>query len=127
MCNEIMEEVSGYRKPGVEAVLEGYIRYRIKREHYPGVIPKSGFHVDGIVYTSVPESAWRRLDSFEGELYQRQTVRVFLNNRNAVYADTYIIKPKYLHLLDDSQWSYQVFLESGKHHFQKQYIGYRSI
>lgn len=127
MCEDIMLEVSGCSLSCVSGILKGYSRRLVKGEHYPAVMPDKSGIVEGAVYRDVPDSAWERLDRFEGEMYKRRDVIVELNNGKVLNAETYVIQPEYLSCLDSSDWDFDDFMTTGKVKFQKHYKGYQSL
>lgn len=127
MCDDIMLEVSGCETSCVNGTLKGYCRRSVKGEYYPAIVPDVESNVDGVVYLNLPDSAWERLDSFEGEMYSREPVRIAVNNKEIINAATYVLKPKFKDRLDQSEWSFSDFLRNGKTNFQKSYKGYQSL
>ena len=127
MCDDIMREVAGCRLSHVTGTLKGYRRRSVKGEYYPALVPDEDGRVDGVVYHSVPASAWERLDRFEGELYARRRVQIELNDGTALRADAYVVKPEYLDRLEPSEWDFAEFLRNGKVRFQSHYKGFRTL
>ena len=127
MCEDIMGEVSGCRLSYVPGTLKGYSRRSVKGERYPALVPHEEGRVEGVVYRNVPDSAWARLDRFEGKMYARQLVRIVLNNGTTLPAATYVVQPEFLGHLDQSDWDFEDFLHNGKASFQKHYKGYQSL
>jgi gamma-glutamylcyclotransferase (GGCT)/AIG2-like uncharacterized protein YtfP len=125
MCEDIMLEASGYAPSSRPATLKEYRRYTIKGERYPGIAPFAGSTVEGIVYLDVPESAWVRLDKFEGDLYMRKSVYIEVN-KEFLPAATYVVKPEFYDFLDDVEWSFSDFLRNTKADFLKSYKGFFS-
>lgn len=127
MFEDIMGEVSGCSLPHEPGTLKGYSRRSVKGEYYPALVPDEKGHVQGVVYRNVPDSAWERLDRFEGEMYARQLVQIELNDGALLPAATYVIQEEFLGHLDRSEWNVADFLRSGKSRFQKHYKGYWSL
>jgi len=113
MCADIMHQVAGCLPAHALATLARYRRCRIRGEEYPAIVGQQGVAVQGVVYLEVPDAAWMRLDRFEGEMYDRRTVRVDCADGNRLAADTYVIRPEFAHLLLTSEWSYEEFLRAG--------------
>lgn len=127
MCEDIMTEVAGTQLSCEAAILHGYRRFLVKDEHYPGVIMEAGGVVTGIVYHGLDAVNWQRLDRFEGEMYDRQPVRVcYADGREAV-VDCYLFRPEFFHRLSSTEWDFAAFLQSGKTLFQHQYSGFKAI
>ncbi|BCN93506.1 hypothetical protein THMIRHAM_12910 [Thiomicrorhabdus immobilis] len=127
MCQEIMQEVCGDSFHSVPGQITGFSRRCIQGEYYPGILASTEDTVEGVLYLDVSSQAWRRLDVFEGEQYQRQWVAVQLENGSTLMAETYVIRTEFIDVLDNKKWSFDDFLKNGKTHFQSQYSGYEAI
>jgi gamma-glutamylcyclotransferase (GGCT)/AIG2-like uncharacterized protein YtfP len=127
MCDDIMHEVCGFRLSRVAGTLKGYSRRSVKCEHYPAIAPDEKGRVEGVVYRNVPDSAWYRLDRFEGEMYARQVVRIELIDGSDMLAATYVVQPEFLDRLDPSDWDFADFVRYGKASFQRKYKGYQLL
>jgi gamma-glutamylcyclotransferase (GGCT)/AIG2-like uncharacterized protein YtfP len=127
MCEDIMQEVSGCLLKHRRGVLKGYVRQRVKGQVYPGLLQREANRVDGVVYLNVPASAWERLDRFEGEMYARRTVSIEMDSGGRLAAETYIVRPEYVDRLEEAEWDFSEFLNSGKSKFRAGYVGYHSI
>ena len=127
MCEDIMRDVSGCRLSQVPGVLKGYSRRSVKGEYYPGILPDEEGRVAGIVYSHVPDSAWDRLDRFEGEMYDRLTVLIELSNGATLHAGTYVVKPEFQDHLESSDWNFADFLRHRKADFQEHYEGFQLL
>jgi gamma-glutamylcyclotransferase (GGCT)/AIG2-like uncharacterized protein YtfP len=127
MCDDIMGEVSGFRLSHTTGTLKGYTRRAVKGEHYPALLPDDKDRVEGVAYLDVPESAWHRLDRFEGEMYERLRVEITLGSGATLHAETYVVKPEFLIRLEPHGWDFAEFLGTGKTSFQRHYRGYRSL
>ena len=119
MCEDIMVKVSGCRLPHEPGTLKGYKRRSVIGEAFPAVMPEKEAMVNGLIYRDVPDSAWDRLDRFEGEMYQRHHVIVELSDHTTVPADVYVIHPTCLHYLDDCDWDVDDFIKTKKARFQR--------
>ncbi|MGB3211458.1 MAG: gamma-glutamylcyclotransferase family protein [Desulforhopalus sp.] len=127
MCNDIMSTVAACQNSTCQATLNDFFRSKIREEEYPGIVPQPGSVVDGVLYLDLCDDAIKRLDVFEGELYQRQEVTVITEEGSTVAAMTYVIKPRYRELLTDQQWSFTEFLAVGKKRFEKSYFGFGDL
>lgn len=131
MCQEIMNQVCGASFDSVNAKVFGFSRHCVQGEHYPGMVACSEVSavslVEGMLYLNVSPMALKRLDDFEGDMYHRQTVEVLIDDGSKVFAQTYVIRPEFIHVLDDKAWSFEHFLKYGKADFQEAYQGYQSI
>lgn len=127
LCEDIMERVSGCRLSYEPATLKDYSRRSVRGEHYPGIIPQVGAFVEGAVYLDVPDSAWQRLDRFEGDMYTRRLVQVELKKSKPLFAATYVVHTSFLHFLEETEWDYTEFLRNGKNNFLRRYKGYQML
>ncbi|OIW30380.1 hypothetical protein CONLIGDRAFT_632439 [Coniochaeta ligniaria NRRL 30616] len=60
------------------AILHGYCRRRVKYVDYPGITPDEKHQVFGTYATGLTDANVRKLDIFEGDQYERRTVKVKL-------------------------------------------------
>ena len=128
MCADIMHAVSG--SPGLagsRGLLRDHCRLCVRGEHYPGLVPRPGASVEGIIYHAVPAGAWARLDRFEGDMYLRSSVTVELADATILRAQTYLIRPELGRCLEDREWKLEEFLSHGKAEFERAYTGYAAI
>ncbi len=102
---EVFEAVTRQSRDGLPAVLEGFRRTKLKGFGFPAIVPVAGMETSGLVYTALEEDAWRRLDAFEDDFYDRKTVRVRLASGAVLEAQTYVLSHQFLHLSLDESWS----------------------
>lgn len=122
-----MREVSGLTCPGRPARLTDYQRLSLQGEPYPALIPQSGTSIEGILYADITTTAWRRLDDFEGDMYERKQVTVVLFDGSSQSAHTYVLRKDYFDLLANDEWDFTAFLADGKRQFESEYKGYHAI
>lgn len=122
MCRDIIEALAGPCCEASDAVLRDYRRLAVKNERYPGIIYAEGFTVSGVVYSGIPEEGMRRLDNFEGEMYERTLVEVDLAGGVPKKVFTYVVKDQFRGLLDSEDWNFEEFLETGKEIFKAQLV-----
>lgn len=128
MSPDIMEEVSGGQFASYNAVAEGFQRFCVRHEPYPGMVGSSAGKVEGVVYEGLDSAAMHRLDIFEGEMYVRLPIQVRRTKDNfAMEVMAYIVKLDYQHMLTQEIWNYEKFLAEGKRIFTEQYMGFRDI
>jgi gamma-glutamylcyclotransferase (GGCT)/AIG2-like uncharacterized protein YtfP len=127
ICEDIMVAVSGRRVTGVRCWLRDYARGKIQGEVYPGIVARPGKVVEGVLYSDLPEAAWKRLDLFEGERYQRKAIQVELEDGDVREAQVYVLRPEFAHALSASPWSLEEFLRSGKEEFRRRYLGFEAL
>jgi gamma-glutamylcyclotransferase (GGCT)/AIG2-like uncharacterized protein YtfP len=106
---EVLSAVTGCHLEGNRAVLDDYACYLVKDKVYPGIIPERGASVAGLVYTGIGEAHFRKLDRFEGELYQRVRVCVTDPEGNPLQAWTYVICDSMHGRLTRAPWNPEEF------------------
>ncbi len=104
MNKETMLKISGCTPECMSAVLHGFKRLCIKGAAYPGIVPSGSDRVEGLIYFDLPASAWKRLDEYEGSIYERQSVQVETGSSRLVQASAYVVKREFYHLLEDRPW-----------------------
>jgi len=117
MVPEVMQAVTGRTFRAEPATLTGYTRYRIKRHVYPGIVATKYGYVDGLLYYAIDVDSLQSLDAFESEVYDRKNVQVLLADKDEVEAFTYVIAPRYKHLLSDDDWDVQKFEQQDLHRY----------
>jgi gamma-glutamylcyclotransferase (GGCT)/AIG2-like uncharacterized protein YtfP len=127
MCDDIMRSVAGCSLSQTHGLLRNYRRYKVRGEVYPALIASAGGAVEGIVYHDISDIAWRRLDRFEGEMYERRCVNVLLADGRTETAYTYLIKPEFEGKLVSIEWDFEGFLQTGKVRFEADYPGYGAL
>lgn len=127
MSEDIMEEVAGCGLAHDPGILRGYSRRAVKREVFPALIADAAGRVEGVVYHDLTAPAWERLDRFEGDIYVRTHVIIELSNGEIIPAETYVIHPASVDLLEPFEWDFAEFLRNGKTRFQEGYKGYRKL
>jgi len=65
------------------ALLPGHRRHRVKNCDYPAVVPSDDSSVRGTLVTGLTSGDIYRLDMFEGEDYDRQVVKVWVDREAA--------------------------------------------
>ena len=125
MIPSVMHAVTNRPFPSQKAVLKGYARFTVTGESYPGIIPASDAVTQGLIYNDVDAKSLERLDEFEGDLYQRTSVRVETVKKDILNADTYVIKPEYRGCLSFQEWHVKEFARKHLETFLKTYQGFR--
>jgi gamma-glutamylcyclotransferase (GGCT)/AIG2-like uncharacterized protein YtfP len=115
----VMYAVTVRRFRGIGAFIKGYARYSVKGESYPGIIPATNAVTDGIVYLDVDELSLKRLDEFEGDLYQRTPIPAETGKGEIYDAETYVIKPEYRRCLTSKEWHLNEFFQNHLESFLK--------
>ena len=132
----VLHAVVGRVPRSIAATLDGFARRRVAGELFPAIVEAPGERVAGVLYLTLDDRAWRRLDAFEGDLYERRSVVVtpasrFLpsdleapgagegvaipvrgderDERRAVSALTYVVRRDVRHRLSAELWDPEVF------------------
>lgn len=127
MCEDIMSAVAVARCAHQPAILKGYRRAPVIGEHYPGIVAATDSEVAGVLYLELPESAWPRLDAFEGSRYARQQVRVRLEDGRREMAWAYVFRAEHAHRLAAGEWDFERFKRTGKARFERLYLGFDKL
>jgi gamma-glutamylcyclotransferase (GGCT)/AIG2-like uncharacterized protein YtfP len=94
MFPEVWERVVRGRYFFQPAVAQGFQRYCVMQETYPGMIAISGQSVEGVLYFDVDSDDLKALDAFEGSDYVRENVNVRLPDGSVLTAATYLYLPR---------------------------------
>ncbi len=106
---EVLLAVTGCHLEGDKAILDDYACYTVKGKVYPGITPERDASVEGVVYTGIGEVHFKKLDRFEGDLYERVRVCVTDTEGNPLQAWTYAIKDALRDQLTPAPWSKEDF------------------
>ncbi len=91
------------------AWLKGFKRTQICNDNYPVIVPSPNHSpFAGIVYRGVGLSDLKRLDAFEGKIYIRTRVRIWVANK-PLAAHTYVLKRRFYYLAGRKLWHPQSF------------------
>ena len=118
---ELLQSVIGRRIEGNPAVLEGYICRRVKHTDYPAITQRTGSSTQGSVYWGIDAPAWRRLDAFESNLYERSVVEISHADAASAMAYTYVIADAYKKHLTDEVWVLEHFRLSHLNRYLSQF------
>lgn len=122
MWTEVLESVIGRPLAGVPATLAGYRRIRMRGVHYPAVVSSRNDEVAGVLYDGLSEADFRNLDRFEGEEYERLTVRVAASE-----AEVYVLSDAWMHLAEDRPWHPEDLKAEHLAAFRAEYKGWRDL
>lgn len=125
MFSQVMHHVTGRTFSGCSASIEGYARFLVRGEHYPGIVPFCQMRTTGMLYRAVPHHTLTCLDRFEGALYKRQNVRIRLFNGSRVWAYAYVIRPSSRHILSTHPFEPETFFNQHLEKFLNTYRPYR--
>lgn len=109
----------------IEGTLCGYQRRGVRGATYPCIIPANDEDcIQGVIYINVCAADIRRLDAFEGALYDRQTAVCVGTNHKRYHAEVYVIKMRYRARVADEAWDADWFASQGLAQFLSQYGGF---
>jgi gamma-glutamylcyclotransferase (GGCT)/AIG2-like uncharacterized protein YtfP len=106
---EVLQAVTGCHLEGEKAMLDDYASYLVRGKTYPGITLERGASVEGVVYTGIGEAHFKKLDRFEGELYERARVCVTDTEGNPLQAWTYVIRDAMRDQLTRTPWNKEDF------------------
>jgi len=105
---EIAAAVTGRALYGEPATLAEHARFQVRDAPFPGIVPRTGASVPGLVFPGIDATALARLDEFEGEMYVRTRVRCD-TAAGSVDAEAYVIHPDWRSALLDLPWDADAF------------------
>lgn len=123
MSLDIWQNIATGHYQHEQAFLDGYRRVYIKHDCYPVLIPASSqSRLTGIIYLKIKIPDLRRLDAFEGKIYQRKTITITLEHSSKkLKAQAYFLKPQYRYLASGRIWSANYFNQKFKTQFIQTY------
>jgi len=124
MFPSVMRAVTEQEFPSLKARLRDYARYEVIGEAYPGLTPLEGAVTEGVLYLDVDVLSVRRLDDFEGPLYERTEIAVDTPEGESLTAQTYVFKPQYRDRLSSDEWGAKHFEKADLLEFMKTYRGF---
>ena len=124
MWADIMARVCGHEFASEPASLADHRRHPVRGQDYPGLRAAAGGLVPGRVYRDVDAAAWARLDTFEGEEYERADVVVALADGTALPAQVYRFRDAFADHLLPGDWDAEAFAREGRGRFMARYVGF---
>jgi gamma-glutamylcyclotransferase (GGCT)/AIG2-like uncharacterized protein YtfP len=106
---EVLQAVTGCHLEGERAVLDDYACYTVKGKVYPALIHEPRARTEGLVYTGIGDAHLRKLDDFEGNLYQRIRVCVTDEEGKPLQAWTYVVREAMRAQLTRTPWNREDF------------------
>jgi gamma-glutamylcyclotransferase (GGCT)/AIG2-like uncharacterized protein YtfP len=124
MIPSVMVAVTGHNFRAEGACLRDYARFKVKGESYPGIIYQKGAFTNGVVYLGLDALSLKRLDEFEGDLYERVSVQVLSAQGGTLTAEAYVIKREGSGLLSSEPWDLEEFEKNHLEKFMASYKGF---
>lgn len=109
MFPEVLQRVTGGHFEGIPASLDDYGCYTVIGHAFPGIVRAAGAVTQGLVYAGIGDSFLRRIDRYEGDLYERLRVCVSDVEGRPLQAWTYVIPAARRDMLSKQAWDPQVF------------------
>lgn len=81
MYPEVQKVIAGEEMSGVDAILPGYKRVKLRDRDYPGIIPCEASQVQGKILLEVRKEIIQLFDNFEGDEYMQAQVLVQAGSR----------------------------------------------
>lgn len=103
MIPRVMEAVTGRLFATAPALLQGFARYALRGETYPGLVPETTAATDGVLWRHVDDDSLRLLDEFEGDWYERQRVTAIVGG-DPVSVETYVLVETQRHRVSHRRW-----------------------
>ena len=125
MIPRVMEAVCGRTFDALDALLQGYARYALRGETYPGLVPEDAVATEGVLWQGVDADSLRRLDVFEGDWYTRESVTVLTgagSEELACEAQTYVLVPAQHFRVSRRRWSRDRFETRYLQRFLSSYV-----
>jgi gamma-glutamylcyclotransferase (GGCT)/AIG2-like uncharacterized protein YtfP len=124
MFPSVMKAVTGREFPSRKARVKNYVRFKVKGESYPGLIPLEGTVTEGVLYFNVDALSVGRLDDFEGEMYERMEVQADGLEGQSFSAHAYVIRAQCRFRLSSSDWDPERFEANDLREFMARYRGF---
>jgi len=101
--------LGGAPRPAAAARLDGYRRGPLRGEPYPGILPASEASTAGVLYTQLCREDFEILDLFEGPVYERIEVEVWLAEGGRARACAYEVRAEHRSRVAPDAWSFERF------------------
>ena len=122
MIPRVMQVVTGQLFIDSPALIQGFARYTLRGETYPGLVEEAMATTEGVLWHDVDEDSLSRLDVFEGEWYVRRPVPIIVDG-SPVDAETYVLNDAQRHRVSHRRWSRDRFETRYLQRFLSSYDG----
>jgi gamma-glutamylcyclotransferase (GGCT)/AIG2-like uncharacterized protein YtfP len=120
----IQRRVTGREFEAMPARVHGFARRRVRDETYPTLVPAApSSNVDGALLGGVDAAALARLDAYEGDAYERISVRALRADGAVVTAWLWLLRPSERHRISDEPWDLATFVAHDLTRFEAEYEG----
>jgi gamma-glutamylcyclotransferase (GGCT)/AIG2-like uncharacterized protein YtfP len=129
MFPEVWQAVVGREFATVEGGVRGFSIYRVRDAAFPGIISTGDTNsVRGVVYLDVDEPSVARLDVFEDDFYERQSISIACDDGSLRDAHAYIVPVRNRSVLTDERWDRERFIASGGlEEFIRRFAGFTRV
>jgi gamma-glutamylcyclotransferase (GGCT)/AIG2-like uncharacterized protein YtfP len=129
MFPEVWRAVVGRMFDTVQGTAAGYAIFRVADAVFPGIMAAGDSDVvRGVVYLNVDHSSLARLDLFEDDFYERQTLWIECQDHQRRAADAYVVPVDKREILTDEPWDREAFIAGGGlEHFIQRFGGFDRI
>lgn len=124
MFPSVMKAVTGREFSSRNARVKNHARFKVTGKSYPGLTPLEGAVTEGVLYLDVDAFSVKRLDDFEGEIYERAGISADALDGESLMAQTYLIKPQYRDRLSSEPWDPEHFEKADLIDFMASYRGF---
>ncbi|VAX13730.1 hypothetical protein MNBD_GAMMA24-1084 [hydrothermal vent metagenome] len=107
---QVVQIITGQILTGVPARLEGYARYQLKNQAYPGIIQEADASITGTLYLDLDDMLVARIDEYEDTCYERRSLQVITKNGMTVAAQAYVVAQENRELLSSRPWDQERFI-----------------
>ena len=109
MVPAVWQAVCGVPALQRPATLTGYARFRVRGQHFPGIMPVTGATTEGVLIDDIDDTLWRRLDEFESTFYERLVVAVETPEAPVLAACAYVVAAAHRQGLTRERWTPERF------------------
>jgi gamma-glutamylcyclotransferase (GGCT)/AIG2-like uncharacterized protein YtfP len=128
MFPQVWEAVIERMFPTIEGAASGFEVFRVKDAVFPGIIETAERSVRGVIYLDVDPDSVKRLDTFEDDFYERQTIWIDCDGGQQLEADAYVVPEANRSVLTDEIWDRDEFVASGGlQDFINRFAGFRRV
>jgi gamma-glutamylcyclotransferase (GGCT)/AIG2-like uncharacterized protein YtfP len=114
MFPQVWQAVVGRSFQTVEGAAAGFEVFRVRDAVFPGIAAGNGAcSVHGVVYLDIDPKSTARLDQFEDDFYERQSIAVDCVDGQRRMAEAYVVPPANRSVLTSEPWDHKSFLASG--------------
>lgn len=104
MIEEIFQKFSNLPTQKSKGYLIGYECRQLKNRKYPGLIIGNGL-VNGLLYHHLSDQAFKNIDHYEGQEYNRDIVLVNIDEKQKIMAWCYFYKEEFRSNILNDEWT----------------------